>query len=238
MYWAPLGRCDQRFQMQVETPVWSSRGSGWAQYWQWHSHLASSLPIPWKDQLWCICMDCYLEWSYPFKAWTTPSITSTNVCSWNSHQWCSRHPLGLCEVFTLNFSHSWSQEGRRRQEWVVNLGSTPKSVTVINRNGRCKPKFILWFLVHSFYDQFSDRHCRSIRWLLPWIMAFCCHFVMPLITTVQVPAILYVLRLPRDSVIGSFRRWHPSISLWCWRLICSLFQRGSKLKDSRVRGWS
>ena len=66
-------------------------------------------------------------------------------------------------------------------------------VTVINRNGRCKPKFILLFLVRSFYDQFSDRHCRSIRWLLPWITAFRCHFVMPLITTVQVPAILYVL---------------------------------------------
>jgi len=32
-----------------------------------------------------------------------------------------------CEAFTLNFSHSWSQEGRRRQEWVVNLGSTPIS---------------------------------------------------------------------------------------------------------------
>jgi len=32
-----------------------------------------------------------------------------------------------CEVFTLNFSHSWSQEERRRQEWVVNLGSTPIS---------------------------------------------------------------------------------------------------------------
>jgi len=45
-------------------------------------------------------------------------------------------------------------------------------VMVINHNGCCKPKFILWFLVRSFYDQFSDRHCRSIRWLLPWIMAF------------------------------------------------------------------
>jgi len=52
-------------------------------------------------------------------------------------------------------------------------------VTVINRNGHCKPKFVLWFLVRSFYDQFSDRHCRSIRRLLPWIMAFLCHFVMP-----------------------------------------------------------
>jgi len=67
--------------------------------------------------------------------------------------------------------------------------------------------------VCSFYDQFSNRHCCSLRQLLPWIMAFRCHFVMPLITTVQVPAILYVLRLPRDSVIGLFRRRYPSISL-------------------------
>jgi len=86
-------------------------------------------------------------------------------------------------------------------------------VTVIDCNGHCKPKFVLWFLVRSFYDQFSDRHCRSIRRLLPWITAFRCHFIMPLIMTVQVPAILYVLRLPRDSVIGSFRQRHPSISL-------------------------
>jgi len=27
-------------------------------------------------------------------------------------------------------------------------------VMVINRNRRCKPKFVLWFLVRSFYDQF------------------------------------------------------------------------------------
>jgi len=79
---------------------------------------------------------------------------------------------------------------------------------VINRNGRCKPKFVLWFQVRSFILRpvLFIRHCCSIRWLLPWITAFRCHFVMPLITTVQVPAILYVLRLPRDSVIGSFRR--------------------------------
>ena len=34
-------------------------------------------------------------------------------------------PDGYCEAFTLNFLHSWSQEGRR-QEWV-DLGSTPMS---------------------------------------------------------------------------------------------------------------
>jgi len=28
-------------------------------------------------------------------------------------------------------------------------------VTVMNRNGHCKPKFNRWFLVCSFYNQFS-----------------------------------------------------------------------------------
>ena len=86
--------------------------------------------------------------------------------------------------------------------------------------------YMLWLLIvtgvvslssfsgsSSFYNQFSVGHCRSIRRLLNWITAFRCHFVTPLITTVQVPAILHVLQLPRDSVIGSFRRRHPSISL-------------------------
>jgi len=133
---------------------------------------------------------------------------------------------------------SVSISGRGRVMRLLFWDKLEPFVMVINRNRRCKPKFILRFLVRSFYDQFSDRHCRSIRRLLPWITAFCCHFVMPLITTVQVPAILYVLRLPRYSVIGSFRRRHPSISLRHWRLIRSLFQRDSKLKDSRVRGRS
>jgi len=88
---------------------------------------------------------------------------------------------------------------------IPHIHGSLRPVTVINRNGHCKPKFVLWFLVRSFYDQFSDRHCRFIRRLLPWIMAFRCYFVMPLIMTVQVPVILYVLQLPRDSVIGSFR---------------------------------
>jgi len=78
--------------------------------------------------------------------------------------------------------------------------------------------------VHLFYNQFSNRHCCSIRRLLPWITAFRCHFIMPLIMTVQVPAMLYILWLPRDSVVGSFRQWHPSISLWRWRLIRSCFK--------------
>jgi len=45
-------------------------------------------------------------------------------------------------------------------------------VTVINCNECCKPKFNHRFLVHLFYDQFSIRHCRSLRWLLCWITAF------------------------------------------------------------------
>ena len=45
-------------------------------------------------------------------------------------------------------------------------------VTVINRNGCCKPKFNCRFLVCLFFNQFSDRHCRSIRQLLCWITAF------------------------------------------------------------------
>jgi len=118
--------------------------------------------------------------------------------------------------------------------WVTGVSSP--YVTVINRNGRCKPKFVLWFLVRLFYDQFSNRHCRSIRRLLPWITAFHCHFVMPLITTVQVPAILYILRLPRDSVIGLFRRRHPSISLRHWRLICSCFKETLSRKTLEFEG--
>ena len=41
--------------------------------------------------------------------------------------------------------------------WVMHLLFWDKLepfVMVINRNGRCKPKFVLWFLVCSFYDQF------------------------------------------------------------------------------------
>jgi len=90
--------------------------------------------------------------------------------------------------------------------------------------------------VHSFYNQFSNRHCHSLRQLLPWITAFRCHFVMPLIMTVQVPAILYVLRLPRDSVIGSFRQRYPSISLWRWRLICSCFKETLSQKTLEFEG--
>ena len=115
---------------------------------------------------------------------------------------------------------SVSISGRGRVMRLLFLDKLEPFVTVINCNRHCKPKFVLWFRVRSFYDQFSNRHChsirqllpwitafhcRSIRRLLPWITAFHCHFVMPLITTVQVPTILYVLRLPRDSVIGSFR---------------------------------
>ena len=88
----------------------------------------------------------------------------------------------------------------------------------------------------SFYNQFSVGHCRSIRWLLNWITAFRCHFVTPLITTVQVPAILHVLWLPRDSVIGSFRWWHPSISLRRWRLIRSCFKETLSRKTLEFEG--
>ena len=90
--------------------------------------------------------------------------------------------------------------------------------------------------IRLFYDQFSNRHCHSIRLLLPWIMAFCCHFVMPLIMTVQVPAILYILQLPRDSVIGSFRWRYPSISLQCWRLIRSCFKETLSQKTLEFEG--
>ena len=94
---------------------------------------------------------------------------------------CRRAFLFLCSIL-----------GRGRVMHLLFWDKLEPFVTVINCNGRCKPKFVLWF-VRSFYDQFSNRHCHSIRQLLPWITAFRCHFVMPLITTVQVPAILYVL---------------------------------------------
>ena len=80
------------------------------------------------------------------------------------------------------------------------------------------------------------RHCCSIRQLLPWIMAFRCHFIMPLIMTVQLPTILYVLQLPRDSVLGSFRWRFPSISLWRWRLICSCFKETLSQKTLEFEG--
>jgi len=90
--------------------------------------------------------------------------------------------------------------------------------------------------IHSFYDQFSNRHCCSLRRLLPWITAFRCHFVMPLIMTVQVPAILYILWLPRDSVIGLFRWRYPCISLRHWRLICSCFKETLSQKTLEFEG--
>ena len=133
-----------------------------------------------------------------------------------------------------------SISGRGRVMCLLFWDKLEPFVTVINRNRHCKPKFVLWFQVCSFILQpvLFIRHCCSIRQLLPWITAFLCHFVMPLIMTVQVSAILYVLRLPRDSIIGSFRQRYPSYKSSTLKTYSFVFQRDSKSKDSRVRGRS
>jgi len=63
----------------------------------------------------------------------TPRTTMTPPCtnSNNGPPLVSQHspsptPIPLL-THTVQVPHSWSQEGRRRQEWVVNLGSTPIS---------------------------------------------------------------------------------------------------------------
>jgi len=77
-------------------------------------------------------------------------------------------------------------------------------VTVTNCNRCCKPKFNCQFLVRLFYDQFSIRHCHSLRQLLHWITAFLLSVQYALNN--DTTGSHNTLRLPRDSVLGSFRR--------------------------------